>query len=325
MISTKKLADQKFLIIGGTSKAGTTAVFNYLADHPQICPSRAKETRFFLDENYPLPSKIRYQRNALQDYLSFFDAKDRQKEENWKFEATPDYLNCSNTARIIRDTLPNVRLIFILREPISRLFSWYRFGRTMNQIPLDLTFDKYVQIQRDGEDLSLKGYRHPAFHALKDGRYSLYLKPFLDLFDRSAIHVEFYDDLRHDPHAFMTSICRWADIDESYFCGYSFKPKNRSVKARRPRLHRAYLQAKQKSRQFVRRYPRLRSLLRRTGRKVNVAYRRMNITEKEEVVMSSSTRDFLSAYYKDEPGRLREMLGIEVPWPDYNGPVRIDS
>jgi len=47
--------NREFLIIGGTSKAGTTSLYTYLADHPQICPSALKETRFFLDSDYPLP------------------------------------------------------------------------------------------------------------------------------------------------------------------------------------------------------------------------------------------------------------------------------
>lgn len=56
------LANHRFGIIGGGSKAGTTSVFNYLADHPEICAADAKETRFFLDADYPLPSKLRYAR-----------------------------------------------------------------------------------------------------------------------------------------------------------------------------------------------------------------------------------------------------------------------
>src|SRR5262245_41423321 len=128
-------SDQRFLIIGGASKAGTTSVFDYLAKHPQICPSRAKETRFFLDEDYPQPSEKRYYRDGPEAYLSFF-AKNGGREADWRLEATPDYLYSPNTPRLIRQTLPNVQFIFILREPCSRLLSWYRFGQARNFIPL---------------------------------------------------------------------------------------------------------------------------------------------------------------------------------------------
>jgi hypothetical protein len=48
MKNDANLSAHRFLIIAGTSKAGTRSVFNYLAGHPQICPAE-KETRFFLD------------------------------------------------------------------------------------------------------------------------------------------------------------------------------------------------------------------------------------------------------------------------------------
>ena len=62
MTLATKFQGESFLIIAGASKAGTTSVFNYLANHPQICASVAKETRFFLDLDYPLPSELRSHR-----------------------------------------------------------------------------------------------------------------------------------------------------------------------------------------------------------------------------------------------------------------------
>ena len=47
----------RYLIIGGTTKAGTTSLHAYLSDHPQVCASSIKETRFFLDRDYPLEAK----------------------------------------------------------------------------------------------------------------------------------------------------------------------------------------------------------------------------------------------------------------------------
>src|SRR5438034_3846662 len=104
------LSKYRFLILGGTSKAGTTSVYNYLANHPQIC-SLTKETRFFLDPDYPLPSTKRYQRDSPETYLSFFDSGNSQSLENWRFEATPDYLYSAKTPRAIRKTLANVCFI----------------------------------------------------------------------------------------------------------------------------------------------------------------------------------------------------------------------
>ncbi|MBA3830911.1 MAG: sulfotransferase [Chthoniobacterales bacterium] len=310
-------SDRRFLIIGGTSKAGTTSVFNYLAGHPQICATEAKETRFFLDADYPLPSAKRYYKDGPGEYLSFFDFAKEPRGEAWSLEATPDYLYSPNAPRLIRETLPNVRLIFFLREPISRLLSFYQFGKQINEIPQAMTFDQYVNLQRTGSGAySSRGYCHPAYRALQHGRYSTYLSRFLEVFDRSAIYVAFYEELKCDARLFMVSICQWAGIDWRYFRDYRFEVTNQGVKMRSPRLNQVYYEAKQKARRLVRNRVGLRSILGQVGAKVNVIYRKMNVTNRNEVLISRSTEDFLSRYYGEEAARLKKMLGIEAPWPN---------
>jgi Sulfotransferase domain len=308
-----KFQDQRFLIIGGTSKAGTTSVFNYLASHPEIC-SFIKETRFFLDTNYPLPSEKRYEKNGPEAYQSFFDLADCRPNENWRLEATPDYLYSPNTPAAIRETLANVRLIFILREPISRLLSWYRFGQSVNEISSDITFDCYVDLQKRLGDTLPPEYRHPAFAALRHGHYSGYLRRFFNVFDKSEIEVFFYEDLRRDPLSFMISMCRSIGIDEAYFRDYSFNVLNKGVQVRNPRLHRAYFETKDKLRDSLRNAPRLRWMFRQLKRSVDFAYTCVNVARKEDTLMSSTTRDFLFSYYADEAGQLRDLVGIDVPW-----------
>jgi hypothetical protein len=306
-------SDYKFLIIGGTSKAGTTSVFNYLANHPQIC-SFTKETRFFLDPDYPLPSDKRHHRNDPAEYLSLFDSGKSHAKENWRLEATPDYLHSPNTPRAIRETLPNVRLIFILREPISRLLSWYRFGQAVNEISPEMTFDDYVALQNEIGESFPDGYRHPAFGALRHGRYSLNLERFLEVFGASLIDVLFYEDLCRDPSSFISSICRSAGISEAYFGNYSFNIVNKTVQVRNARLHRAYFETKDQLRKLVRHTPQIRSVLRQVRSAVDTMYQRMNVTKSRSIVMSSSTEDFLSSYYGDEASCLAKLLGAQVPW-----------
>jgi hypothetical protein len=307
----------RFLILGGTSKAGTTAVYNYLAHHPQIC-SLTKETRFFLDADYPLSSTKRYQRDSPETYLSFFDSENARSPQNWRFEATPDYLYSPTTPRAIRKMIANISFIFILREPISRLISWYRFGQAMNEIPSKTTFDEYIAVQKEIGDSFPDGYRHPAFGALRHGRYSIYLKRFVEVFGTSSMQILFYEELQRDPLSCLMSICKFAGLESTYFRNYSFSVMNKSVQVRSPRLHRAYFEAREKARLLFRDRPRTRSLLRGMGRRVNAWYRRMNITKGAEIEMSRSTRDFISGYYEEEPARLKGLFGIDVPWPKYS-------
>lgn len=315
MTTATRLSDYKFLIIGGTSKAGTTAVFNYLSNHPQIC-SFIKETRFFLDSDYPLPSDKRYDKNGSDAYLSFFNGGGSQRHENWRLEATPDYLHSPKTPFAIRNALQNVRFIFILREPVSRLVSWYRFGKSINEIPAHMTFDRYVQVQNENDGRPAAGYRHPAFLALQQGRFSAYLRPFLELFGRSSLHILFYEELQRDPLSLLITICKSVGIDETYFYNYQFNVVNKSVQVRSPRLHRAYFEAKESLRRLVQDAPKTRWLLRQARRGVDRTYSKLNITKSEKVAMSSTTTQFLCSYYGGEASRLRAMLGTEVPWPE---------
>ena len=273
-----------------------------------------KETRFFLDADYPLPSEKRYEKNGAEAYLSFFESGDRQPSESWRLDATPDYLYSPKTPQAIRNTLAKVRFIFILREPISRLLSWYRFGQSINQISSELTFDGYVALQRETGDSFPDQHRYPAFAALRHGRYSVYLRQFLDVFGASSIHVLFYEELCRDPLSFMISICRSIGINEAYFPDYSFNILNKSVQVRNPGLHRAYFETKDKLHKLVRHAPGMRAPLRPLRRVVDAVYQRMNVSKSRKVLMSPSTEDFLCSYYEDEPAQLRDLLGIDVRW-----------
>ena len=312
MKNDASLFAHRFLIIAGTSKAGTTSVFSYLASHPQICAAD-KETRFFLDADYPLSSKTRYQENGPETYLSLFDSG---PPENWRLEATPDYLYSANTPYFIRQTLANVRLVFILREPISRLLSWYRFARKRTVIPYDMTFDDYVCIQRDNSTRFQRERGHPAFYALEHGRYSAYLRTYIELFGESSVHISFYEDLRRGALGFIVPICRWLGIDEAYFRDFRFDVINKGSDVHSRYLHKAYMESGRRARIFFLRHaPKLRLLLRQIRPRVDAIYEKLNVTERKELTMSAATKEFLLLYYRDEPARLKEMLGVEVPWP----------
>ena len=138
------VGNYKYLIVGGTTKAATTSLFAYLAAHPAICAATYKETRFFLDKTYPLPSKYRYSGN-VEEYNLLFPEED-DGDSRIRLESTPDYLYCPSARERIAEFLPHAKLVFSLREPISRLISWYRFAKQNGTLPQTLSFDGYVEM-----------------------------------------------------------------------------------------------------------------------------------------------------------------------------------
>lgn len=111
----------EFIIIGA-QKAGTTSLYNYLIEHPSIFPAFKKEVLYF-DVNY---------RKGIHWYKSFFPTTIFKflisKYSNRRFitgEASPYYILYPHAAKRIHSTLPKVKIIILLRNPINRSFSQY--------------------------------------------------------------------------------------------------------------------------------------------------------------------------------------------------------
>lgn len=308
-----KLDKMNFFIIAGTSKAGTTSVFNYLTKHDEVICSQLKESRYFLDEQYPLKSKIRLNRNSIGDYFALYNAKDSM--DKWHVEATPDYLHSKNTAHSLHRHLPSAKIVFILREPISRLMSWYRFSQAMNDLPSNLSFDEYVSLQLDHGQQYPYAFSHPAYCAMQQGRYSKYLKTYYDLFDRSSIFITYYEDLKSNPRDFMASICSFMKIDERVYDNFDFKVVNKGVKVKNPAMHKSYVDFKESMKGWLKNQSRLRRLFRGCRIMADSIYSKINYSEKQEFSVSDSTRQQLVEYYEPEIDALSEFADRLPNWP----------
>ena len=124
-----------FIVIG-VSRAGTTTLFNAMAAHPQVCSSTAKETRYFQAVRYGEPLA------PLAEYQAYFR---RYAGEPVTMECTPDYFyGGAATAHAIKQVC-DPRVTIILREPIDRLISFFRFMQVRLQVPADMTLEQYVE------------------------------------------------------------------------------------------------------------------------------------------------------------------------------------
>jgi hypothetical protein len=103
------------LMIAGVQKSGTTALFRYFLGHPDLTGASVKETHFFDDETTVDWSAPDYDR-----YHKFFPP---EKENTLWFEATPIYIYWPRSLERIRDYNPDIRLIFLFRDPIERAWS----------------------------------------------------------------------------------------------------------------------------------------------------------------------------------------------------------
>ncbi|MEQ8999686.1 MAG: sulfotransferase domain-containing protein [Coleofasciculus sp. B1-GNL1-01] len=105
------------VLVIGAAKAGTTTVYQYLKQHPQVYMSPRKEPHFFSKngtKNYPIPT--------LEDYQALFQGA---SDEIAIGEASTSYLTHSKAAERIQCHIPNAKLIAILRDPAYRTYSLY--------------------------------------------------------------------------------------------------------------------------------------------------------------------------------------------------------
>lgn len=306
------------VIIAGVTRAGTTSLFSYLSDHPDICPASLKETRFFLDREYPLP-RLHYYDEGFEKHEKFFANCARAQV---RLAAEPDYLYSPGTAERIRDSLPAVRLVFILREPISRLVSWYRFARQNRFLTPDVSFDEYVNRQLHCSETSQPSPQH--LRALEQGFYSQYLQHWLQVFDRDQIRVVQLETLQQAPRSLMQEICCFIGVEPSFYDNYQFQLHNPSIELRNTTVNRLYHELTRKLRGRLHSRPVLRRTLRSIRHTFHPLYLRLNLRPGRGAEISPQMRALLERFYIDEPQALANLLGLSS-WSWRSSLERIDE
>jgi len=280
-------------IIVGVSRAGTTSVFNALSAHPQICPSTTKETRYFQPVRYGEPLA------PIAEYQSFFR---RYAGQPVTMECTPDYFyGGAATAKAIKD-ICDPRITIILREPISRLVSFYRFMQARLQIPAEMSLSAYVDRCQTFTDAEMNQRANNVYTGLWTGQYARFLPAWLAAY-RERCDVFFFDDLVADPDRLLAEQCERLGIDPDavHVIG---DLDNTSDGFRSRAAQRVAARAARHSRALFRRYPALYTHGRR-------AYEAMNqrATEPEPVPAAL----------------LREITAIYQPWNDLLGQQLADA
>ena len=200
-----------FLVIGA-AKAGTTTVYHYLKQHPQVYMSPRKEPHFFSKngtKDYPIPT--------LEDYQALFQGA---SDEIAIGEASTSYLTHPKAAERIQCHIPNAKLIAILRDPAYRTYSLY--------IMLLMLGKRKLSSYNHQEILdNFQGIVKKRSGLIRGGFYYSHLQRYYSLFPANQIKLGLFQDLKNKPDVLMEDIFNFLEIDSSFTINKSFGSANR--------------------------------------------------------------------------------------------------
>jgi hypothetical protein len=280
------------LVIVGMGKAGTTSLFWYLSQHPDICASREKEIRYFAaltEGGDKLP--------PVEDYARHFRYC---VGERYALEASPQYFHGGRrVAEAMASLLDDPRVVVMFRDPVDRLWSQFRFVKTrFGPVPDDMSFDEYVEsnerVWREGRPLTPETV---AYWHLTGSMYADHIQPWFDVFG-DAFRVTFFEDLVDRPKDVVLDLAGWLGVDREPVDGFSFSVENKTVPIRSTALQRMALFLNRED--LLGRHRRLKAPLRR-------AYYTINRRRRDDE-MSAATAAHLRSLVAPANERLAEML-----------------
>ncbi len=211
--AVRRGAAPDFVIIGAP-KAGSTALHEALAAHPQLYLSPVKEPKYFLCDGGPPPAwRGPGDAHSAQewvwrpaDYERLFAAA---PAESLRGESTPFYLWSRAAQRRLAAQRPDARLIAVIRDPVDRAYSnWTHLWCDGLEPDPDFLSACNAEQQRAAEGWA------PFWRYLDLGRYGEQLRDLFTLFPREQVHVLRYRDLVDRPQETLDSICGFLGVAE---------------------------------------------------------------------------------------------------------------
>lgn len=319
-----------FFVVGAP-KAGTTSLYHYLRQHPDIYMSPIKEPGFFASELRPEHRPPAWRRQmarhakALDAYLDnpvgrpprgtvitewpqYLKLFGQAREGQAIGEASAAYLWSQTAARGIAERAPDARIVMILRHPADRAFSQY-LQRVSEDRPNLLPFGETIRSSAGtatthaSGPVAIAGGRDRrtarARELLEFGAYARQVERFLERFPRDRIGVYLYEDFSREPVETLRAIFCLLRVREDV-------PLNLTVRYMEPKVPRCPRLERHVVRRAAQVLPDgMPAALRRVVHRVRFLPRR-------RLAMSAEDRRFLIDFYADDIQRLSAVIGRDL-------------
>lgn len=208
-----------FLLIGAP-KSGTTSLYEYLRQHPQVFMSEMKEPNFFAFEGESLSFRgsgaeiNKASITQLEKYKTLFYRANHKVVG----EASTLYLYIPKASERIKYYIPEVKLIAVLRNPVDRAYSSFLHLIRQGREPIK-DFEKALLVEEErikNNWIFLSRYKDV-------GLYYSQLKRYYDKFDSAQIKVFLYDDLKNDCVGLMKEVYDFLEVDNTFLIDSTVK------------------------------------------------------------------------------------------------------
>jgi hypothetical protein len=276
------------LYIVGAPRAGTSSLWSYLGQHPQIFMSRLKEPHFF--GSYK-PTFLPFVSDE-ESYLRLFDAA---RPGQLRGEASPSYLADAVAPYAIARARPDARILAILREPVARAYStfWHkvRYGQESR------TF-----LEATRANLADRVARRTSATFTGGGLYPDHLARYFELFDGRVL-VLFFEELVADTRAELRRTFRFLGVDEAAADRVRLGVRNAAGLPRNALVRQAYAST------------RLRSVgARIVPNALQPLLEGVLLRQAGMGPIDGEARRLLEEFYAPERAPLERLLGRAVPW-----------
>jgi hypothetical protein len=182
------IPNDAYALIIGAMKAGTTSLFSYLQDHPEICPASIKEPEFFSQNQEHKP--------ILNHYSDLWDFN--TEIHKYALEASTGYSKYpieSSVPQSIFDYGLQPKFIYIVRNPFDRIESHLNFISPQDDL--------------DKKNLYLR--------AIHFSKYMTQLERYFEYFSRESFLILDFDELCQSPESLLRKVYGFLDISSDYF------------------------------------------------------------------------------------------------------------
>jgi hypothetical protein len=292
-----------FLIIGA-AKSGTTSLYRYLRQHPDVYMPAVKEPRFFAYAEDPPPMNgpgdertneaagAVYTRDAYRQLFA------EATTETAVGEASPNYLYSATAPRLIHEHLPEARLIAILRHPVERAYSHFLHLVRSGREPL-----RDFGAALDAEPERIAAGWEWSWHYRHMGYYGEQLARYLEHVDREQLTVYLFEDFTADPVALAQDIFRVLGVDDAFVPDTSMRYEASGV-PKSDRFQRFLLNPDH----WIRRISRF-LIPEPVRERLLIRMKNVNL---EKPPLEPDVRERLTAAYRDDVLRLQDLIDRDL-------------